>query len=93
MNNTVIISRHAGLLSWLAREGVTGPTVTGNATVEDVRGKHVFGILPLWLAAEAESVTEVSMPSLPLEMRGKEYSAEDMDRFGAHMVTYKVTRQ
>jgi len=25
--------------------------------------------LPLWLAAEAETVTEVSMPGLPLEAR------------------------
>lgn len=87
----VIITRHAGLLEWLKLHGVdTDRVVTGNATVEDVRGADVYGILPLWLAAEANSVTEVSMPGLPFEMRGKEYSAAQMDEWGAHLVRYEV---
>lgn len=86
----VIISRHAGLLEWLYRNGIDGEIITGNATVSDVKGKDVFGILPLWLAAEANSVTEVSMPNLPFEMRGKEYTPDQMDEWGAHMVRHVV---
>lgn len=89
----IIVARHAGLLEWLRLHGVKADrVVTGNATVEDVRGNDVYGILPLWLAAEANSVTEVSMPDLPFEMRGKEYPAEKMDEWGAHMVRYEVKR-
>lgn len=86
----VIVSRHAGLLAWLEQHGVTGRVITGNATPQDVRGRDVYGILPLWLAAEAARVTEVSMPGLPLEYRGKEYSPAEMDAWGAHMVRYQV---
>lgn len=88
----VICTRHAGLLLWLKEHGIEGKVITNNATIEDVKGNHVFGILPLWLAAEAEDVTEVSMPDLPFEMRGKEYSPAQMDIWGAHMVTYIVRK-
>ncbi len=89
----VIVTRHAGLLAWLQRNGVKADrVVTGNVTADDVRGNHVFGILPLWLAAEAKSMTEVSIPGLPFEMRGKEYGPDQMDEWGATMVTYKVTK-
>ena len=86
----VIISRHSGLLEWLRLRGIEGVVITGNATVEDVEGKDVYGILPLWLAAHANSVTEVSMPNLPFEMRGKEYSPAQMDEWGAEMRTFYV---
>jgi putative CRISPR-associated protein (TIGR02620 family) len=89
-DNIVIVSRHAGLLAWLNAHGIAGKVVTGNATVEDVAGKDVYGILPLWLAAHANSVTEVSMPKLPFEMRGKEYTPEQMDEWGAHLSTFYV---
>lgn len=92
-NQKVIITRHAGLLEWLKAHGIEATVVTGNATVEDVKGKDVYGILPLWLAAEANSVTEVSMPGLPLEMRGKEYCAAQMDEWGAHMVRFTVRKE
>ena len=87
---SVIVTRHAGLLAWLTAHGVTAPVITGNATPDDVRGKDVFGVLPLHLAALANSVTEVAMPGLPLEYRGKEYSASQMDEWGAVMRRYTV---
>lgn len=91
----IIITRHQPLVDWLAKNGITG-TVIPQATAADVRGKHVYGVLPLWLAAEAESVTEVSMPNITLEQRRQfgngDLSVEAMDEARAHLVTYRVSR-
>ena len=85
----VIISRHQGLLDWLASKGITGRVIP-HATSDDVRGKNVIGNLPLHLAALADTVTVVNLPNLPAELRGKELSAEEMDQYGASLATYKV---
>jgi len=96
MNNTLIVTRHQPLVEWLARIGITGP-VMEQVSIEQVRGKHVYGILPLWLAAEALSVTEVSMPNLPLDARkrvgGGNYTVEEMDTWGAHLRRFVVREE
>ena len=91
----IIITRHQPLVDWLAKHGITG-TVIAQATAKDVRGRHVYGVLPMWLAAEALSVTEVSMPGLTLEQRkafaGGDLPVEAMDAAGAELVTYTVEK-
>jgi putative CRISPR-associated protein (TIGR02620 family) len=93
--NVLIVTRHAPLVEWLRRHGISGKVIA-QATPADVSGKDVYGILPLWLAAEANSVTEVSMPGLPLEARarvnGGDFSVEEMDSWGAHLETFVVRR-
>lgn len=93
MKKNLIVTRHKTLVEWLRRHGIEGEVIE-QATPEDVRGKDVFGILPLWLAAEANSVTEVSMPNLPLEARkrvnGGDFTLEEMDEWGAHLETFVV---
>lgn len=91
MEKYVIITRHSGLVEWLARKGITGEVIA-QATAEDVRGKDVVGILPLHLAAEANSISTVDMPRLPAEKRGQDLSPEEMDSFGATLTRYKVER-
>lgn len=95
MTEKIIVTRHNTLVEWLARHGITGPVIE-QATPEDVRGKDVYGILPMWLAAEANSVTEVSMPGLPLEARkrvnGGDFTVEEMDDWGAHLETFVIRR-
>ncbi len=92
---SLIVTRHKPLVEWLAARGVTGQ-VLEQATPKDVQGKHIYGILPLWLAAEAIDVTEVSMPGLTLSQRkalaGGDFSVKEMDEAGAHLVTYRVER-
>lgn len=63
-----------------------------HATSEVVRGKHVYGVLPLHLAAEAETVTTIDLPDLPPERRGQELTVAEMDAYGARMSTYVVRR-
>ena len=89
-NNTIIVTRHSGLVDWLAQHGISG-TVIASATPDDVHGKHVIGALPLHLAALADSVTTVDF-DCPFDLRGKDLSSDQLDSLGATMNTYKVSK-
>jgi len=66
--------------------------VVSHADAECVRGKHVLGVLPLSLAKHAASVTEVEMPLLRPDQRGKELTPAEMDAAGARLGTPLVVR-
>lgn len=89
----VVVTRHPALVEYLTELGVVpaGVEVVTHATVEHVRGRHVFGVLPLWLAAEAASVTEVPL-HVPAELRGVELTLAQVRRFAGPLVEYKVSR-
>ena len=89
---TIIITRHRGLIEWLRRHGIEASRVTEHATAEDVRGRIVYGVLPLSLAAEAAEVWTVDMPSLRPDQRGVDLTPEEMDAAGATLSGYRVTR-
>ena len=90
---TIIVTRHAALLAYLEEIGVvpTGTPVISHATAENVRGKHVYGVLPMRLAAEAEQLTEVSM-SVPAEWRGKELSLDEIKACSPVLTTYVIRK-
>ena len=90
MKNTIIVTRHEGAVEWLRQQGITG-NVISHATESDVAGKDVIGILPLHLAALANSVTAIVM-DLPPEFRGKDITPEQMDACGAKLVKYEVRK-
>ena len=92
LDETIIVTRHAGLVEWLAERGITGRVIS-QATPADVRGKRVVGVLPLHLAAEAAEVVTVDMPGLKPEQRGQDLSPEQMDAAGAALSVYIVTRK
>lgn len=87
----VIVSRHAGAVEWLRRQGIKGKVIA-HATADDVRGCEVYGNLPLHLAAEAASVTIISLPDLRPDQRGKDLSPAEMDTTGAHLESFEVRR-
>lgn len=87
----LIVTRHSGLVEWLAKRGITGQVVE-HATVRDVTGRIVYGNLPLHLAAYARLVVTVDMPQLAPEQRGKDLTPDEMDAAGATMTNYKVER-
>lgn len=94
LENAVIVSRHQGLVDWLRDrvEGIENVEVISHVSdPEQIKGKVVFGVLPLSLAVQAEIVCEVSMPDLKPEQRGKELSIEEMDAAGAKLVLYSVS--
>lgn len=87
----VIVSRHQGLIQWLAQRGISGDVIT-HASPDDVRGKDVIGNLPLHLASLAKSVTVVDMPNLPADWRGKDLTPDQMDQAGATLTRYVVQK-
>ena len=73
---TIIITRHRGLVEYLAQQGIEG-TVVSHASEKDVTGRDVIGVLPLRLACLTQRFVEVSL-TIPLELRGVEMTLEQI---------------
>lgn len=88
----IVITRHPGLVEFLKEAGLTsGSTeVLAHATPENVRGKHVCGVLPHSLSCLAASVTEVPI-NLPQELSGVELTLEQVRQYAGAPVTYRVS--
>ena len=84
----VIVTRHAGLVEFLASIGITGKVIS-HANDGLIVGKKVIGVLPLHLAVLAESITSVDM-ELPPELRGVELTADQVRAHFKGLTTYKV---
>lgn len=90
----IVITRHKGLVEFLLREGYIDANVEikEQATVGDVKDRHVLGVLPMWLAAEATSVTEAKL-DLTLEQRKKgELDVEETAKAFRGLITYVVLK-
>lgn len=87
----IIVTRHKALVNFLVEIGLAGKDtpVIAHASPDEIKGKHVIGILPLDLAAFAERVTVVPMNLTP-EMRGKELSLDQVRQVAGAPRTYKV---
>lgn len=89
MKDALIVTRHAGLVEVLRADfGVEGRVIS-HATPEAIRGKRVVGVLPLHLAAEAASVTEVVL-DLPADKRGVELTADEVRLYCRGLRTFVV---
>lgn len=90
-SNTIVITRHPALLELLQERGLaTADTmVIAHATRDDVRGKHVIGVLPLALAALAATVTEIPL-AVPPEWRGRELTVGELQQIAGTPATYTV---
>ena len=86
----IIVTRHPALVGFLKELGVEGQVVS-HADEETVRGKHVYGVLPMRLACLAGKFTEVSL-IVPPELRGKELTLEEIKGLNPILTTYKVVR-
>ena len=87
----VVVTRHPALVQFLVEQGIVDkktPTIN-HATVNDIEGKHVIGVLPMHMAALALTITEVPL-NIPAELRGKELSLEQVEKFAGEPVTYSV---
>lgn len=65
---TVVVTRHTALVEWLEEQQIIGVRASVLAHVDDVeqiRGKHVIGVLPLVLAMETACITEVALTLPP----------------------------
>lgn len=87
----VVVTRYKSLVEYLKELKLIDEKteIISHAHVEDVKGKHVLGVLPLWLSSRAEKITEIQL-RLPNEKRGKELTIEEVRFFALAPRTYVV---
>ena len=92
--NTVVVTRHVGTVEYLRQEGLIGPDtkILVRAKPEDIRDKHVFGVIPIYLACYAKSVSMISL-DLPESAQGRELSAEEVREFCKGIRTFHVIEE
>lgn len=93
---TTLITRHPGAIEWAARQGLTVDKQIAHLDPADIRpGDVVVGTLPVNLAAEVCArggrFFNLSL-DVPSEARGRELSADDLERFGARLEEYTVKK-
>lgn len=88
---TIVVTRHASLAALLRERGVIteDARIVAHATPDDVRGARVIGVLPLALAALAESITEIPLTLTP-EQRGRELTLDELRACAGEAATYTV---
>jgi len=89
----LITFKNPAILAWLEAKGIKGEH-RQYVSPQDVLHRHVYGQLPLWLAAYADRISEVSIPKLSREARERLnnglLSVPEMDDAGAYVATYQV---
>ena len=68
----IVVTRHMAMVAYLIKMGYVDKDVKriSYAQEEDIKDKHVFGILPNWLACHTERFTEVQLIcSLSVQLR------------------------
>src|SRR5690606_21287108 len=90
--DSVIVSRHAGMIEWLRRQGIKAEVLSHVEHPIQIWNLVVYGNIPYHLAAEARIVITADMPKLRVDQRGKEISPEEMDEAGASLVAYRVLK-
>lgn len=91
------ISRHPGAIEWAARQGLAVDECVAHFDVARVRaGDVVIGSLPVNLAAEvcARGARYLHLSlELPVDLRGRELSADDMHALGARIEEFMIERR
>jgi CRISPR-associated protein Csx16 len=91
---TWFITRHPGAVYWAARQGLKVDKRVAHLDPADIQpGDTVIGTLPVNLAAEVCArggrFFNLSL-DLPEGARGRELSADDLERFGARIEEYRI---
>jgi len=91
---TWFVSRHPGAMDWADQNGIKADRQVAHLDVEQVhRGDIVIGNLPVDLAARVcENGAQYMhlILNVPQHMRGKELTADDLQKLGARLVPYYV---
>lgn len=92
---TYFVTRHPGAVEWARRRGILAEP-TEHLDLAAIRpGDEVIGTLPVSLVAEvcAHGATYHHLTlDLPREARGRDLSADQMDRYGATLEVFDVRR-
>ena len=88
------VTRHPGARDWAARRGIAAERVDHLDIARIRPGDSVMGTLPVHLAAAVNAAGARYLHlelDIPASHRGADLSADDMDRFGARLMEYRVT--
>jgi CRISPR-associated protein Csx16 len=93
---TWFVTRHPGAIEWASRQGIRVDRQIAHLDPADIQpGDTVIGTLPVNLAAEVctrgARFFNLSL-DVPPEARGRDLSADDMERFGARLEEYDVRK-
>lgn len=91
---TLFITRHPGAVEWAERHGLCVDVRLAHLDPASIQpGDVVIGTLPVNLAAavcaRGGRFLNLSL-DLPPEARGRELSADDLERYGARLEAYSV---
>ncbi len=93
---TYFVSRHPSAIDWSNRQGIRVDQQLDHLDIGRINsGDVVIGSLPVNLACEvcAKNARYIHLTlQLPFDARGVELDAEDMQRFGAKLEEYRITR-
>ena len=89
----VVVTRHNGLVEFLKKNGFINDktVVIDHATPEAIEGKTVLGVLPHSLSCLCKIFAEIPL-NLPAEMRGKELSLHDVEKYAGEIAYYVVAK-
>jgi hypothetical protein len=86
---TVIVTRHPALVTFLRETyGITG-TVVEHISKEDARSRNIIGNVPLHIAAYANAVATLEL-DIPRELRGVELTVDQIRQYSKGLEWYKV---
>lgn len=89
----LVVTRHPALVEYLRELGLVDEVVdvVDHAYPEEVKGRHVAGVLPHSLSCLTASFTEIPLNLSP-ELRGKELDLPTIKKVAGDPVTYSVAR-
>jgi len=91
----IFVTRHAGAVAWAQAQGITA-RVVAHLDLADIRpGDTVMGTLPIpmvaALCAKGARYLHLAL-DIPEEMRGRDLSADDMQRLGAELIEFEARK-
>jgi len=87
----LVVTRYKSLVAYLKKIDLIDDStkIITHAKIEDVKGKHVIGVLPYWLSCHTKKFTEIQL-RIPSEKRGVELSLEEIEFYSLEPKTYEV---
>ena len=98
LGQVLFVTRHKGAVEWVRRQGIIAKMIDhlDEETIAGLQsGDMVMGVLPVSVVAEvmAQGARFLHLElQVPPELRGKELSADDLERMGAKLVEYEVRK-
>ena len=91
---TVVVSNYDSFYDVLLEDGVIEPDTPMYEYLrrDDARGKRVCGIVPLHIAAEADSLVVARM-RIPRNRQGEQLSVEELRKYVSGYDTYTVSKE